>query len=65
MPKSYPIPFRGRVDERFTWPLIVAVAEVLTDHGYPSPLNDQRDSARLQQHLFRYLYLSRQGELTS
>lgn len=53
--QNYPVarPESGD-DPRFTFGLIMAVADVLTRHGYP-PVTGM-DHVDLQQALFRFLY---------
>lgn len=41
-------------DPRFTMGLVLDIAEVLEDHGYPKPSG--RGYVDLQQHLFQVLY---------
>jgi hypothetical protein len=50
---TYPLP-RPANDPRFTLGLTVDVAEVLTQHGYPTLTGV--DFVELQQTLFRFLY---------
>ncbi|MFJ8912331.1 hypothetical protein [Amycolatopsis sp. NPDC102389] len=54
MSEHYPIP--APVDDsRFTFGLIVDVADVLIRHGYP-PFSGGKDHIRLRQTLFGFLY---------
>lgn len=53
--RVYPIPRPVDDDPRFTHGLMLDVASVLTDHGYP-PVRAGRDWVELQQALFRFLY---------
>ncbi|MFI5584567.1 hypothetical protein ACIA5G_06015 [Amycolatopsis sp. NPDC051758] len=52
--RRYPIPARTD-DVRFTFGLILDVADVLARHGY-RPLTAGDDFAALHQALFRFLY---------
>lgn len=52
---SYPLP-RTADDPRFTFGLILDVAEVLTRHGYPPLGKEGKDYVRLQQALFGFCY---------
>lgn len=54
---TYPLsrPETGN-DERFTFGLVLDVAKVLTDHGYPDPNEHGGDFVQLQQALFCFLY---------
>lgn len=51
--RSYPLP-RPETDPKFTFGLVVDVADALTSRGYP-PLTGL-DLVELQQALFRFLY---------
>lgn len=51
--RAYPLPGDG--DARFTFGLVVDVAEVLSEHGYPTP-GCGRDLVALQQALHAFLY---------
>jgi hypothetical protein len=51
--RNYPLA-RPAEDPRFTFGLTMAVAEVLTDRGYPALTGG--DLVELQQALFRFLY---------
>lgn len=51
---SYPLP-RPYTDERFTTGLVIDVAAVLHEHGYP-PVTSGADLVRLQQALFGFVY---------
>ena len=53
--RAYPLP-RTVDDPRFTFGLVLDVAEVLTRHGYPQPATGV-DLVDLQQALYRYLYV--------
>jgi hypothetical protein len=53
--RAYPLP-EVDDDERFTFGVVVDVAEVLTRHGYPKPATG-RDLVALQQALYRFLYV--------
>jgi hypothetical protein len=50
---TYPLP-RTANDPRFTFGLLVDVADALTSRGYPSMTGE--DLVELQQTLFRFLY---------
>lgn len=50
----YPLP-RPEEDPQFTFGLMIDVAKVLTDRGYP-PVTAGADVVRLQQALFGFLY---------
>ncbi|MGW7004982.1 hypothetical protein ACWGCW_19790 [Streptomyces sp. NPDC054933] len=52
---AYPVPRPEECDGRFSPDLIVDVALVLQQHGYP-PVADLRDQAALGMHLTRFLY---------
>lgn len=52
----YPLPDRED-DPRFTFGLMVDVADVLAAHGYPRPTAGA-DLVRLQQIPFRYIYVT-------
>jgi hypothetical protein len=52
--RAYPLPRPVDGDPRFTFGLLVDVAEVLTRHGYPEL--QPADLVELQQCLFRLLY---------
>jgi hypothetical protein len=54
--RNYPITPPAS-DTRFTFGLVLDVAEVLTAHGYP-PLAGGADHVDLQQALFSFLYRS-------
>jgi hypothetical protein len=55
--RNYPVPRpETDSDSRFTFGLILDVADVLTRHGYPPLSGDGRDHLELQQALFRFLY---------
>lgn len=51
---AYPIP-RPEEDPRFTVGLVMDVAKVLAEHGFP-PVTDGGDLVRLQQALFGFVY---------
>jgi hypothetical protein len=51
---AYPIP-RPKEDARFTFGLLLDVAEVLARHGYPA-FTDGADLVHLQQGLFTTIY---------
>lgn len=53
--QNYPRPVTDS-DPRFTFGLILDVADVLTRHGYPPLSDDGMDHVDLQQALFRFLY---------
>ena len=53
--RAYPLPAADG-DPRFTFGLVIDVAEVLEQHGYPSPQSG-RDLVELQQALYRFLYV--------
>lgn len=55
--RVYPLP-RPAHDERFTFGLIIDVADVLVAHGYPRPATGG-DLVALQQALFGFLYADR------
>lgn len=46
-------------DPRFTLVLVLHVADVLQEHGYPELGSSGRDHVELQQALFRFLYVRR------
>lgn len=52
--RAYPLP-SYEDDPRFTYGLVMDVAAVLEQHGYP-PLSGPVDSADLVHALFRFLY---------
>lgn len=52
--RRYPIPAPDE-DSRFTFGLILEVADVLAAHGYPK-ITSGDDFVELQQALFRFLY---------
>lgn len=54
MTKRYPLP-RAQDDARFSMGLLIEVASVLQEHGYP-PIVDGDDLVDLQQALFGFLY---------
>jgi hypothetical protein len=54
-PRTYPLP-RPDDDSRFTFGLVLDVADVLTAHGYPPLSGGGDDHVQLQQALFRFLY---------
>ncbi len=54
----YPLPAGVSDDPRFTFGLLVAVADVLTAHGYPPPRTGA-DLIGLRQALFNTLYQPR------
>jgi hypothetical protein len=57
--RRYPVkPLEGGDDSRFTFGLVLEVAEVLARHGYPSPADPDcaADFVDLRQTLFRFLY---------
>lgn len=62
--RAYPIRPLPDEDPRFNIGLMVDVAKVLTDHGYP-PVTNGLDLVDLQQALFRFLYGSTDSEATS
>ncbi|MBE1502669.1 hypothetical protein H4696_009769 [Amycolatopsis lexingtonensis] len=53
-PRKYPIP-APEDDSRFTFGLILDVADVLHRHGYPK-ITSGDDYVALQQAVFRFLY---------
>ncbi|MCQ4046273.1 hypothetical protein ACFOSC_26835 [Streptantibioticus rubrisoli] len=55
---AYPVPWPEECDDLFSPGLIVDVALVLQQHGYP-PVADLRDQAALGMHLYRFLYQGR------
>ncbi|WP_275293202.1 hypothetical protein [Amycolatopsis sp. La24] len=57
-PRNYPLehPESSGNDARFTFGLVLDVAEVLTRHGYPPLADSGLDHVDLQQALFRFLY---------
>ena len=57
--RNYPIPNPDpeAEDRRFTLGLVMDVAEVLEDHGFP-PMGDAVDLVGLQLALHRFLYAS-------
>jgi len=50
----YPLP-RPAADDRFTYGLLIDLADLLAVHGYPQPTAGA-DLVELQQALFRFLY---------
>ena len=52
---------RSRRRPRFTFGLVLDVADVLERHGYP-PVQTGRDLVDLQQALYRFLYVERRDE---
>ncbi|GDY28767.1 hypothetical protein [Gandjariella thermophila] len=57
--RRYPVkPMEDGDDPRFTFGLVLEVAEVLAKHGYPSPADPScaMDFVDLRQMLFRFLY---------
>lgn len=56
-PPAYPLP-QADDDPRFTFGLVLDVAELLVTHGYPRPAAGA-DWVELQQALFRFLYSPR------
>lgn len=54
-PRNYPLPAPPDDDPRFTFGLMVDVADVLAQHGYPK-VSAGPDWVELQQALFRFLY---------
>lgn len=61
MAVRYPLTPRSD-DDRFSKALLEDVAEVLTKHGYPFPLNSRRDRKRLELSLFRFVYALRRRD---
>lgn len=55
-PATYPLPAPD-ADPRFTFDLVLDLAAVLADHGYP-PVASGTDLVNLRQALFRFLYCS-------
>lgn len=53
-PRAYPLPAQPD-DPRFSFGLVLDVANVLAIHGYPKPTSG-RDLVELQQALFRFIY---------
>lgn len=54
--RVYPVPpADGDTDHRFSFGLLIDVARVLQNHGYP-PISKGRDLVELQLALFRFLY---------
>jgi hypothetical protein len=51
---TYPLA-RPYTDEKFTTGLVIEVAAVLQEHGYP-PVTSGGDLVRLQQALFGFVY---------
>ncbi|MFH8410706.1 hypothetical protein ACH4FX_38935 [Streptomyces sp. NPDC018019] len=60
--RRYPVRPRPGDDPRFTLGLVIDVAQVLQDHGYP-PVTG-RDFVELQQALFGFLYTGPGEEAT-
>lgn len=57
MTASYPMPMPERgTDRRFTAGLVIDVARVLEEHGYPDVLADGQHLVDLRQALFGFLY---------
>ena len=61
MNRVFPITPRPASDSRFSFGLVLDVARVLAEHGYPD-LTDpaagrSRDFVELQQALYRYIYV--------
>lgn len=54
--QNYPLPLEIDSDARFTFGLVLDVAEVLARHGYPPLSGDGLDHVDLGQALFRFLY---------
>lgn len=53
--RNYPLPVTDD-DPRFTFGLMLDVAAVLVEHGYPRP--HDMDFAEVQHALFRFLYVT-------
>ncbi|PRY19133.1 hypothetical protein [Pseudosporangium ferrugineum] len=51
---AYPLPC-PEADSRFTYGLLIDIADQLQEHGYPRPIA-ARDLVALQQALFGFLY---------
>jgi hypothetical protein len=60
MERAYPLP-RPAGDRRFTFGLVIDVAAVLVQHGYP-PVTDGDDIVDLQQALFSFLYAPEESQ---
>jgi hypothetical protein len=56
MSRTFPIAPRPAEDRRFTLGLVIDVARVLADHGYPQ-VTSGPDLVALQQSLYRFLYV--------
>lgn len=54
---TYPLP-RTEADDRFTFGLMIDLADVLQTHGYPRPTTGP-DLIALQQAVFGFLYDTR------
>ncbi|WP_327160486.1 hypothetical protein [Streptomyces zaomyceticus] len=54
--RAYPIRPKPDDDPRFTFGLVIDVARVLEEHGYP-PVKAGLDIVDLQQALYRFLYV--------
>ncbi|MEV6644559.1 hypothetical protein [Amycolatopsis sp. NPDC051371] len=54
-PRTYPLPQLDD-DSRFTFGLVLDVADVLAAHGYPPLSGGGDDHVQLQQARFRFLY---------
>ena len=52
--RTYPLP-RPNADARFTFGLLIDIADQFTKHGYPRPVG-AHDLVALQQALFGFLY---------
>ncbi|MEH1125032.1 hypothetical protein [Micromonospora sp. CPCC 206061] len=60
LPALYPLP-RPADDDRFTFGLVIDMADVLKLHGFP-PIRSGTDLVRLQLALFHFLYDPDSGE---
>jgi hypothetical protein len=58
-PTVYPLPAVDDDPPRFTVGLVLDVARVLAEHGYPPVAAAGADLVELQQALFRFLYVRR------
>lgn len=61
MSRAFPIAPRPVEDRRFTLGLVIDVARVLADHGYPE-VTSGPDLVALQQTLFRFIYVGEEGQ---
>jgi len=55
--RAFPIQLASEDDSRFSFGLVVGVADVLVQHGYPRA--EQLDLLDLREALYRFLYVER------